>query len=141
MINTAALQVLVDVPPRQYVTSGPTPVFDCEQVVVNILTMNTGLPGASVVTIPVAVDCTPMWTVICELVIVRCAPPVVRGTQTTDSITAAFQTSSIDTGILIDAVDMIREDNFFGNISASITVRSDEGGMIATVCRLSAGLP
>ena len=138
-INTAALTQLVILPSEQFVTSGQA-VYDCEQVSVTVIALTTGLPGASVASIPSDMVCFPVWSIVMELAIVRCAPPMnAVGEVAPEAITAAFLQTSQDAGVLMGTINNILSVRF-GNIIGSISSMASEGGLVATTARVTAAL-
>ncbi|AKJ72562.1 hypothetical protein PP301_gp024 [Gordonia phage GMA2] len=131
-VNAASLQ-LYDIPSKQFVTTGAA-VFDCEQVSVSLLRVDSGLgltPGAELV--QAGPQCDVGWSVTAEVAIVRCAPtPSGRsGTVSADKINNAAKNSSKDVFILQSAIEAFAQDTF-GGFSVEIIPEQHEGGMVAT---------
>lgn len=136
-----ALEQLVTLPTKQYATTG-TPVYDCEQVVVSVQNLMTGAPGANVMNLPSALDCTPLWSVVLELGVVRCAPKPVnnKGIIPDAKVEAQLVETSKDVGIIMGVIERLREVSI-GDISASIVTHGFEGGLVAVTSRVTVGLP
>lgn len=142
-ITDAALEASVDLPGKQFVTSGQAPE-DIESVSVAVISLTTGLPSANIPTISPAEDCSPTWSAVLELVINRCSP---KGTGHLAQISAEKYTdqlreTSIDAGVLMVAIDKLRGDyDIIGNIAASLTLEPFSGGMVPVTARVTVGLP
>ena len=135
-----ALAQLVSLPAKQYATTGP-PVYDCEQVVVSVQSLMSGAPGAPAGNIPAAMECGPIWSVVLELGIVRCAPkPVGKGVIPKAKLDAQLIESSKDVGLILGVVDRLRIDAMT-NVSASIQTHGFEGGLTAVTSRITVALP
>jgi hypothetical protein len=141
-VNEAAMELIVDIPSRKFVTSGQA-VYDCEQTSVTVTSLTMGLPGAEQAgMLTPSVTCMPVWSVNLEAAIVRCGPGVQRnGTVSVDDLDSAFKTSSSDAAVLLVAADKLAAVHLFGNIIASITFAPSEGGMNATTMAITAALP
>lgn len=136
VLNAASLE-LYDVPSRHVVTTGPA-VFDCEQVAVSLLRIETGLganQGGELV--QGGPNCDVGWSVILEVAIVRCAPdPSKRtGVITPDSLLKAAERSSKDTYILMTAIENLAEE-LYGGFSVDLIPEQIEGGMVATTATI-----
>lgn len=141
-LELAALEDLRDIPKKRYVTSGNA-TWDCEQVVVTVLSVNTGLPGGSGGPVPQSMVCAPMWSVALDMTIIRCGPKITsKGTMSADSLNKSFESSSRDVEVLMRTVDkMVTDPDNFGNVLAQVTVMEPQGDMIGTTARITAGLP
>jgi hypothetical protein len=142
-ITDAALEASVDLPGKQFVTSGQAPE-DVESVSVAVISLTTGLPSANIPTISPADGCSPTWSVVLELTINRCAPKGSGNLQhvTAEKYTDQLRETSIDTGVLMVAIDKIRGNyDIIGNIAASLTLEPYSGGMVPVTARVTVGLP
>lgn len=140
--NNGALSLLVDLPAHQYITTGQ-PAFDCEQVAVTLVSLQTGIPGddQGASGAPTAYDCQGGWSVIAEITIVRCGYAVSQnGSAKLDDIKASALMSSADSAVLDEALKMIAGGSF-SLTRAAITYGAFEGGFIATSMRVTAALP
>lgn len=136
ILATASLE-LYDLPSRHVVTTGPA-VFDCEQVAISLLRVETGLglnPGGELV--QGGPSCDVGWSLICEVAIVRCGPtPSQRsGVITPAKTLAACEQSSRDVYILMSAIETIAND-IYGGFSVTIIPEQIEGGFVATSASL-----
>lgn len=142
-VNEAALEAFVDLPGRQYTTSGAA-VYDCEQVAVTAASLSTGFPGQGTPGIPVSSDCSPIWSIVLEIAIVRCAPEISpqTGMISVAKMNNTFLRSSKDAGVLMETVQKISADELnMASLAAGITTQGYNGNMVGTVARLTAALP
>lgn len=138
-IEESALAMLVDLPTSRYVTTGE-PVYDCEQVVVAIVSLQTGLPEGSQSGVPQTIDCGSPWSLVMDVGIVRCGPKVDRnGLIAHTALTEMTEIESVDSDILMDALNEIARESI-SSVRAAITYGAYEGGFIATTMRLTAAL-
>ena len=139
----AAIENLVDLPSRQYTTSGSA-VYDCEQVAVTAATLNTGFPGQGTPGIPASSDCYPIWSIVLEIAIVRCAPEISMqtGSISVQKMNETFRRSSMDANVLMDTITKLSAfEDVFTNLAASITTQGFNGQLVGTIARLTVGLP
>ncbi|MDD2326387.1 MAG: hypothetical protein PHW63_10415 [Alphaproteobacteria bacterium] len=138
-IEEAGLEHLVDLPTSRYVTTGE-PVYDCEQVVVTIVSLQTGLPEGGQSSTPQAISCQDPWSLVMDIGIVRCGPRLEKnGTISHQALSGAAYSESIDSDVLMTALDSIAQDSI-SSVRAAITYGAYEGGFIATTMRLTAAL-
>lgn len=143
LVNDAALELLVDLPTKQYATSGEA-AYDCEQVAVTGVSLTTGLPAsdAQSLGIPTPIACTPVWSINFDITIVRCGPKVQRsGTVLADDLNSAFLRTSADIAVLIRAIDKLVTLRQFGNVIASMQMGPPQGDMVSTVATVTGALP
>lgn len=140
VVNVASLH-LYDLPSKQYVTTGPA-VFDCEQVAVSLLRINSGLglnPGAELV--QGGPGCDFGWSIVAELAIVRCAPkPSPKGVVPLDRLKAGTEKSSQDTFILLETIEALAEE-IYGGFNASLIPFGSEGAFVSTSATITMVLP
>lgn len=132
VLSAASLE-LYDLPARHIVTTGPA-VFDCEQVAVSLLRVETGLglnPGGELV--QGGPSCDVGWSLMCEVAIVRCGPtPSQRSGIITPAKTfEACEQSSKDVFILMTAIENVASE-LYGGFSVTIIPEQIEGGFVAT---------
>ena len=131
VLNAAALN-LYDLPGKQYVTTGPA-VFDCEQVAVSLLRIDSGIsmnPAAEL--IQAGAGCDFGWSILAEIAIVRCAPkPNTKGVVPATKLMAGTEQSSQDAFILMSAIESLAQ-SAWGGFSASLMPNEIEGGFVAT---------
>lgn len=139
VIEEAALTNLVDIPSSRYVTTGE-PVYDCEQVVVAIVSLQTGLPEGGQNSTPQAISCQDPWSLIMDIGIVRKGPPINKqGMISHKMLSGAAFTESVDSDLLMTALNDLAQESI-GSVRAAITYGAYEGGLIATTMRLTAAL-
>lgn len=141
-VNNGALSLLVDLPAHQYITTGQ-PAFDCPQVAITLVSLQTGIPGddTGASGAPTAFDCQGGWSVIAEISIVREGYAVAsNGSANLEDIKTSAKASSADCAVLDEALREITS-NSFSITRAAITYGAYEGGLIATAMRLTAALP
>ena len=127
-IVDAADELVVALPDKQYVTAGEA-VHDCEQVVVTMTEVTSGLPGLPVQIIE---NCPLTWTMAAIVDIARCGPkPTSTGTISADKLTEAARVHSADAAVLMNAANR-RLTEKFGGVGASIVFVIPEGGFIVT---------
>ena len=137
----AAMDASIDLPTRQYVTSGQA-VYDCEQVAVTAVAATTGLP---VSTTPggssLSGACPPGWQLTLELAIVRCCPvPAEDSTPpSAQQLSAHAKVQGGDTHILMAAADS-RASERFGNVTCVVSYPPPSGGLAATVARMTVAI-
>ena len=138
-VEESALSLLIDLPSSRYVTTGE-PVYDCEQVVVTIVSLQTGLPEGNQSGVPQTVDCSAPWSLVMDVGIVRCGPHLNRqGAIPHTALSEMTHVESLDSDILIDAINGIANESI-SSVRAAITYGAYEGGYIATTMRLTAAL-
>lgn len=116
-------ELLVDLPTKQYVATGQA-VHDCEQVVVTLVELNTGLPGAPTFVIE---NCPPTWAQAMMVDIVRCGPaPNSKGVVASAKITAHSKVQSKDVAVLMGAANR-RVNMRFGAVAGQILFPPPEG--------------
>ena len=135
ILDAAALE-LYTLPAKQFVTTGPA-VFDCEQVSVSLMRINTGLGlGRDGELVQGGPQCQFGWTVMADLAIVRCAPsPNVKGVVTASKLTAGTESVSKDIYILMQAIESIAEYSI-GGLSASLVPEAPEGAFVAATATI-----
>lgn len=137
-IRAAALEASIDLPTKQYVTSGQA-VHDCEQVAATVLTATTGMPASAT---PggqgLSGACPPGWQVSIELAIVRCRPtPSESGAQpSAEKLSGHAKVQAGDTHILMSAADS-RASERFGQVTCAILYPPPSGKFAATIARLT----
>lgn len=141
-VISAATLHLYDLPSRHIITTGPG-VFDCEQVCVSLLRVESGIGlGQNSELVQGGPNCDLGWSLVAELAIVRCAPKVSNrtGTMTPAKIEEGLEQSSKDIFILTSAVETLAE-SLFGGFTASLTPNVIEGSFIATTADIRMVLP
>jgi hypothetical protein len=134
-VETAAFAQSVTLPAKRFVTSGTTPVHDCEQVVVLAGSVRSGIPGGSSV---LQGNCPSIWSLVLSVQIVRCCPvPNAKGVVPVAKQDAHMRLVSADAEALMEA-----SHNFAGFVDheASIQLPSAQGGFGATTLNVVAGL-
>lgn len=142
-VNDAALELLIDLPTKQYATSGEA-AYDCEQVAVTGISLTTGLPASDVQSlgIPAPIECMPIWSINFDITIVRCGPKIQRnGTVLAEDLNTAFYRTSGDIAVLIRAIDKLVNYRQFGNVIASMQMGPPQGEMVSTVASVTGALP
>lgn len=142
-VNDAALELLVDLPTKQYSTSGEA-AYDCEQVAVTGISLTTGLPASDIQSlgIPSPIECMPVWSINFDITIVRCGPKMQRnGTVHAEDLNAAFLRTSQDIAILTRSIDKLVSHYQFGNVVASVQMGPPQGEMVSTVASVTGALP
>lgn len=137
VINDAAAAQDVELPERQYVTTGGA-VYDCEQLTVSANSVSVGIAGADGG--GQVANCGPGWNVALELAIVRkaCEAPSGRRGELppkVDCIEEDTKQSSRDLALLTAGVTAIAGPGWdqFGNVPASIQFGEVQGGLFAVV--------
>lgn len=139
LIEEAGLSLLVDLPASRYITTGE-PVYDCEQVVVTIVSLQTGLPTGGQASTPQTISCQDPWSLVMDIGIVRCGPQLSRqGTILHSSLSEAAHLESVDSDVLIATLNAIAQESI-SSVRAAITYGAYEGGFLATTMRLTAAM-
>lgn len=140
IIDAATLE-LYTLPSKQFVTTGPA-VYDCEQVSVSLMRINTGIGlGRDGELVQGGPQCQFGWTLLADLAIVRCAPtPNSRGIIAANKLIAGTESVSQDIYILMNAVQTIAE-SAFGGFSASLVPDQSEGGFVAATATIGVAMP
>lgn len=139
-VRTAAMDLNVDLPPVQRVTTGSL-AHDCEQVLVVGSGLTTGMPLAPDSSASGAGACGPMWTLVTSIDIVRCAPTMTEsGVTDTDAIEASLPVVSADVAVLQGAINAIN-DMTVGDLTASLTFKAPSGNYRSTSVSIRMVLP
>lgn len=140
IIDAASVE-LYTLPSKQFVTTGPA-VYDCEQVSVSLMRINTGMGlGRDGELVQGGPQCQFGWTVMADLSIVRCAPgPNTKGVITADKLMTGTESVSKDIFILMQAIETIAERSF-GGLSASLVPEPPEGNFVAATATIGVVLP
>ncbi|QEM41562.1 hypothetical protein SEA_FORZA_95 [Gordonia phage Forza] len=135
VISAAQLQ-LFDLPSRRFVTTGPA-VFDCEQVSVSLLRINSGMgmnPGGEL--IQGGPNCNFGWSLVADIAIVRKGPtPNNKGIIPPSKLDAGTEQSSQDIFILQEAIETLAEASM-GGFTASLIPLEIEGGFVAVMASI-----
>lgn len=138
--NELAIEQLLDLPAKQYATSGMA-VYDCEQLAITGISLQSGLPGTGPPAITTGMVCDGPWSLSFEIALVRCAPAMsAKGVISIAGYDEGFKITSRDAEFLIQLVDDVAGLGF-DNVLATISLGPIEGGFIATTARVTAGLP
>lgn len=138
-VLTAAAVHLHDLPAKQFVTTGAA-VYDCEQVSVSLLRINSGIGmGQDAALVQGGPSCQFGWTVIAEVAIVRCAPaPNVKGIITADRLEGSTERTSKDIFVLTTAIEAVAESSY-GGFTASLIPDEPNGGFVTAAATI--GMP
>ena len=143
-IRNAAVELRVDLPARQYVTMGGS-VFDCEQVTVSGMSIQTGVVGAEGSGPDVIGSCPVVWNVTMEAAVVVCAHETTSGPRgqsvpSTSDIEADSESVSAGFGVLKRAVETVASSGRAGKLSCSVELGQPQGGLIAVVATVRVNL-
>ena len=126
-IVAAATDAAITLPTLQYVTVGEA-VHDCEQVVVTIAELGTGLPENPMNW----ANCALPWTAQFEVDIVRCEPKSNQtGLVPKDKLHDHAKVRSGDASLLMEA-SRRRADLRYGDVSGQVSFPAPSGGMTIT---------
>lgn len=135
-ITATAADVGISLPERQLITAGGA-VYDCEMVVVSMLTSRTGLIGAENMPSNLGEGCDTNWSNTLEAAIVVCAQARMTGhggrvLPTPAMIEQDATTVSLLGDLLVEAATRMGNEGY-GAVSASLEYGSPQGGLIAAV--------
>lgn len=131
-IVTIAGELSVEIPETQYVTIGDA-VHDCNQVVVSMSQLQTGLPNATSAGLTGFDNCPPTWslTLVCD--IVRCSPKMSRqtGTLSSEKQSNMARQASADAAVLFQAANRRFEVARWGTLQGTVQFLEPEGANYA----------
>lgn len=138
-VRSVAADLEVELPDRQYVTTGGA-VYDCAQVVVSANAITVGIAGAEGPSSIGMHGVIPGWTCLLELSIVRNASEAMQGRHGTiapsvNDIESDTEVADKDAAILCGAVAALAGPDWDqrGEIPASLQFGDVEGGFTAVV--------
>ena len=141
-VEDAAVRLGVTLPARRYVTVGGA-VYDCEQVSVSALSMTTGLVGGLANPMSDLGPCDPIWNMIVEIAVVRCAqerPDGPRGElpPRLEWVSADATAMSQDSSVLTEAVWAASADPLLaGEPQVNLAFTQPQGGLVAVVATVT----
>lgn len=131
----AAGSYFVALPEQRYVTVGQA-IHLCEQVVVEMTALQTGLPADTTPGGSAVQACPPPWSLVATVSIVRCGPEIQADGSTLATHYDAFaKIQSLDALVLQTAINS-RVEERFGAVVASITFPPPSGGFVVTQARV-----
>lgn len=141
--EAAALENALELPSRRYVTVGGA-VFDCEQVVVSGMSINTGLASPTGDSLQLITSgCAVAWSAQIEAAIVFCANEKMGGTRgeqapLVSGIEADAEKMSKCSAVLANVAEKMPDT--FGPVSCNIQLGQPQGGLIAAVATIGSNL-
>jgi hypothetical protein len=143
-VRNAAVELRVVLPARQYVAMGGS-VFDCEQVTVSGMSIQTGLVSPEGSGLDVIGPCPVTWNVTAEVAIVVCAHEAVSGPRgqsapSVHDIEADSEAVSAGYGVIKRAVETIASSGQAGRVGCNVTLGQPQGGLIAVVATVQVNL-
>lgn len=139
---TEAAALNLTLPSRQYITVGGA-TFDCEQVSVSAMSVNTGMVQATGEGLDLIGGCPPVWSAPFELAIVVCANEKMEGARgqlapAVSGIESDAETMSKAVAVIANVAESMALP--FGNVRCSIQLGEPQGGLIAAIGTITANL-
>lgn len=141
-IEAEATNLSFSLPERRYTTVGGA-VFDCEQVSVSVMSVQTGVVSSEGNALQIVGNCPPVWNASFEVAIVLCASEAVEGPRgqilpDVAKVEADSAAMSAAYAILVNAAEALVTDA--GPVTCTIQLGQPQGGLIAAVAQINANL-